>query len=251
MSVEYITKDKFHAKAFITHAKQAVIGSSALVGSSNFTVPGLLDNVELNVQLRREVAVLQEWYERHWDLAEDVTPEILKVVERHTALYSPFEVYARALHEFFRRHEMTDYEWLTAGPQNGGSKMYPILDYYQKEGYHELVSIAEQYHGTFLCDGVGLGKTFIGLMLIESLIKRHRKRVALFVPKAARKPVWEGKLRRYLPELFGEYSNLAIYNHTDLLRGGEYPERLSAGKGPSGRRYRRRGTPLPESRTEG
>ena len=105
--------------------------------------------------------------------------------------------------------------------------MYKILDYYQQEGYHELVSIARQYHGAFLCDGVGLGKTFIGLMLIESLIKRHSKRVALFVPKAARKPVWESKLRQYLPELFGEYSNLAIYNHTDLLRGGEYPDRLS------------------------
>jgi superfamily II DNA or RNA helicase len=97
---------------------------------------------------------------------------------------------------------------------------------YQQEGYHELVSIAGQYRGAFMCDGVGLGKTFIGLMLIESLIKRHRKRVALFVPKAARKPVWEDKLRRYLPELFGEYSNLAIYNHTDLLCAGDYPDRL-------------------------
>ncbi len=220
------TKEKFHAKAYITHAKQAVVGSSALVGSSNFTVPGLTDNVELNVQLRREVEILQEWYERHWESADDVTPEILKVVERHTAMYSPFEVYARALHEFFRRHEMTDYEWLTAGAENGGSRMYPILDHYQQEGYHELLGIAEQYHGAFLCDGVGLGKTFIGLMLIESLIKRHRKRVALFVPKAARRPVWEDKFRKYLPELFGEYSNLAIYNHTDLLRGGEYPEKL-------------------------
>jgi hypothetical protein len=83
------------------------------------------------------------------------------------------------------------------------------------------------YHGAFLCDGVGLGKTFIGLMLIESLIKRQRKRVALFVPKASRKPVWESKLRQYLPELFGEYSSLAIYNHTDLLRGGDYTDRLS------------------------
>ena len=52
-------------------------------------------------------------------------------------------------------------------PRNGGSKMYPILDYYQQEGFHELVSIADQYHGAFMCDGVGLGKTFIGLMLIE------------------------------------------------------------------------------------
>ena len=220
-------KEKFHAKAYITHAKLAVVGSSALVGSSNFTVPGLTENVELNVQLRREVEVLQAWFERHWENAEEITPEILQVVERQTALYDPFFVYARALHEFFRRHEMTDYEWLTAGAQNGGSRMYPILDYYQQEGFHELVDIAGQYHGAFLCDGVGLGKTFIGLMLIESLIKRHRKRVALFVPKAARKPVWEDKLRKYLPELFGyQYSNLAIYNHTDLLRGGEYPDRL-------------------------
>jgi hypothetical protein len=221
------TKDKFHAKAYITHAKQAVVGSSALVGSSNFTVPGLTDNVELNVQLRREVEILQEWFERHWDKADEITPDIIQVIERQTALYAPFYVYARSLHEFFRRHEMTDYEWLTAGPANGGSKIYKILDYYQQEGYHELAGIAKQYHGAFLCDGVGLGKTFIGLMLLESLIKRQRKRVALFVPKAARKPVWESKLRQYLPELFGEYSNLAIYNHTDLLRGGEYPDRLN------------------------
>lgn len=58
------TKDKFHAKAYITHAKQAVVGSSALVGSSNLTVPGLTTNVELNIQLRREVELLQDWYER-------------------------------------------------------------------------------------------------------------------------------------------------------------------------------------------
>lgn len=220
------TKEKFHAKAYITHAKQAVIGAAALVGSSNFTVPGVTDNVELNVQLRREVDLLQAWYERHWEEAQEITPDILRIVERHIRAYPPFDVYARALHEFFRRHEMTDYEWLTAGAANGGSRMYPVLDFYQQEGFHELVSIADKYRGAFLCDGVGLGKTFIGLMLIESLIKRHRKRVALFVPKAARKPVWENKLRQYLPELFGEYSNLAIYNHTDLLRAGEYTERL-------------------------
>ncbi|MBN1136941.1 MAG: helicase, partial [Anaerolineae bacterium] len=62
-----------------------------------------------------------------------------------------------------------------------------------------------------------------GLMVIERLLF-ERKRIALFVPKAARVDVWEAKLRRYLPEVRGRFSNLAIYNHTDLLRGGEYPE---------------------------
>ena len=36
--------------------------------------------------------------------------------------------------------------------------MYPVLDQYQKEGYHALMKIAAQYGGAFLCDGVGLGQ---------------------------------------------------------------------------------------------
>ncbi len=32
-------RDKFHAKAYITHAKLEVVGAQALVGSSNFTAP--------------------------------------------------------------------------------------------------------------------------------------------------------------------------------------------------------------------
>lgn len=44
---------KFHAKAYITHAKLEVVGSQALVGSSNFTGPGLTQNIELNVHVLR------------------------------------------------------------------------------------------------------------------------------------------------------------------------------------------------------
>ncbi len=215
-------KDKFHAKAYITHARLEVVGSAALVGSSNLSYPGLTENIELNVQITgRPVTVLQEWYDEHWGKAEDVTPEILRVIERHVREYSPFEVYARALHELFRRYEMTDKEWL-----ENESRVYPILDQYQKDGFHELIAIADKYRGAFLCDGVGLGKTFIGLMVIEYLVERQRRRVALFVPKAARKPVWERVLREHLPHLFGDFSNLVILHHTDLLRGGEFPERL-------------------------
>lgn len=218
-------KKKFHAKAYITHARQAVLGSFALVGSSNFTRQGLTDNVELNIQIRREVDILQAWYEDHWNEAEDITPEILRVVEKHARPYSPFEIYAKALHEFFRAHEMTTGEWELAGPENGGSRVYPILDQYQREGYDALIRIAKQHRGAFLCDGVGLGKTFVGLMVIERLLF-ERKRVALFVPKAAREPVWEAAIRRYLPQEGGDFSNLIVLNHTDLTRGGEFPQRL-------------------------
>ena len=97
-------KKKFHAKAYITHAHLEVVGSSALVGSSNFTLPGLTENIELNVQITgRPVSVLQEWYEEHWNDSEDITPEVLRTIERHIRDYSPFEVYAKALHELYRR----------------------------------------------------------------------------------------------------------------------------------------------------
>ena len=86
-------KGKFHAKTYITHAKLEVVGSQALVGSSNFTKPGLTENIELNVQIQsaREVAQLQDWFEAHWNQAKDVTEEVVDTVERHTRLYSPFE----------------------------------------------------------------------------------------------------------------------------------------------------------------
>ena len=211
------SKQKFHAKAYITHGKLAVVGSTALVGSSNFTLPGLNENVELNIQIRREVDTLQEWYERYWAEAEDITPEILQVIERHTREYSPFEVYAKSLQELFRRYTMTISEW-----EQKHSRLYRKLDRYQQDGYHELLEIANKYNGAFLCDGVGLGKTFIGMMLIERLVMHDRKRVVLLVPKSGRVPVWEISLNHYLPGINGKFSNLAIYNHTDLMRSGNY-----------------------------
>ena len=103
--------------------------------------------------------------------------------------------------------------------------MYPQLDQYQKEAYQAMLKISHQHRGGFLCDGVGLGKTFVGLLLIERLI-HDRKKVFLIVPKSGREAVWQRSLRKYLPHLFGGFSDLRIFNHTDLMRGGGFPEEL-------------------------
>jgi phosphatidylserine/phosphatidylglycerophosphate/cardiolipin synthase-like enzyme len=159
-------KDKFHAKCYLTHARQAVIGSFGLVGSSNFTKPGLEDNVELNVQIRgNDVKLLQDWYERHWDESEDITAEVLRTFERHTNPRSPFEIWFKALHELLRGHELTPDEW-----DRENSTIFPKLARYQQDAYKNLVEIARLYGCAFLCDGVGLGKTYVGLMLIERMV---------------------------------------------------------------------------------
>ena len=211
-------KDKFHAKAYLTHGRAAVIGSFGLVGSSNFTYPGLTDNVELNVQIRGpEVGLLQEWYERHWADAEDVTPEVLRTLERHTREYSPFEVWIKALDELMRGHELTPDEW-----DREQSSLFPILAKYQQDAYKNLIQIANRFGLAFLCDGVGLGKTFVGLMLLERMVVREGKRVVLFAPKAAREDVWERAIRKYLPDLNSGFVNFILYNHTDLQRKGNW-----------------------------
>ena len=221
-------KKKFHAKVYITHAKFDVIGAQALVGSSNFTRPGLTQNVELNIQVQsgREVAQLQDWFEAHWVEAEPVSDELLRVVSRHLRAFTPFEVFAKALHEYFRGHELTAGEW-----DEHRSRMFPHLDRYQKEAYWSLMKIARRYGGAFLCDGVGLGKTFVGLMLIERLVLHENKRVVVFAPKAAREGVWEPHLRDWLPDLGGvggasDFSNVVLFSHTDLNRKGDFPERF-------------------------
>lgn len=221
--------DKFHAKAYITHGRSAVLGAQALVGSSNFTRPGLTQNVELNIKIESdaEVQQLQDWFEYHWENATDITPEIESSIERQAEEFLPFDVYAKSLAALFQDESVTASEW-----DRDHSSMHPKLDRYQQEAYGSLMSIARQQGGALLCDGVGLGKTYVGLMLIERLVVHENKRVVLFAPKAVKEAVWEKEIKRHLSHVGGatgdvDFSNLTIFSHTDLTRPNDFPERFA------------------------
>lgn len=205
---------KFHAKAYIPHAKRKERSPEALVGSSNLTRPGIGDNVELNIRIVGDsVTELQAWYNRHWNEAEDVTSQILRILERHTKERSPFEIWTKALFEYVRGRETTPDQW-----DRKTSRIFPMLARYQSDAYKKLLPIAANYAGAFLCDGVGLGKTYIGLMLIERMIVRHGKRIVLFAPKTAKEDVWRPLLDKLLPDLASDFQPLVCYSHTDLQR---------------------------------
>ena len=215
-------QSKFHAKAYITYFRDEyknqfiqamnIPAGYALVGSSNFTKAGLTQNIELNVQVNHDVEQLQEWFEKMWCQGEDITDAVLKVIENHCKEYSPFDVYLRSMYEYFKSREETVSEW-----ENNDSVIYSGLSQYQKDGYNSLVEIADKYSGAFLCDGVGLGKSFVGLMLIERYVKKERKNVVLIVPAAARISVWETTIKKYIPEILDGFYPFKIINHTDLL----------------------------------
>lgn len=204
---------KFHAKAYITHSKLKVVGSAALVGSSNFTRPGLTQNVELNVKFQGpEVVDLQTWYEEHWAQAVPVSPEVLAVLNHNVREFTPFEVYAKALHALTADADPTDKTW-----EESESTIYPLLAPYQREAFHSLVEMAKQWGGGFLTDGVGLGKTFVGLMLTEYFAVRQRKNVLIMATKTGQDAVWNPEIKERLPELYGgQFSNVIVKAHTDL-----------------------------------
>ncbi len=212
IEIRVYDKKKFHAKAYITHSRLKVVGSAALVGSSNFTRPGLTQNVELNVRFQgSEIVELQEWFEQHWNEAAPVNTELLSVLEHNVRPFTPFEVYAKALHALTANVDPGDKSW-----ELSESAIYPILAPYQREAFHALVEMSTRWNGGFLTDGVGLGKTFVGLMLTEYYAVRHRKNVLIMATKTGQDAVWNPELKEYLPGLFGEFTNVIVKAHTDL-----------------------------------
>ena len=79
--------------------------------------------------------------------------------------------------------------------------MWPLLDKYQRDGYEAMLRIAGEWKWCVLCDGVGLGKTYVGLMLIERLADYDGKNVLLLTPKSAHNAVWEPELKDKLSKL--------------------------------------------------
>jgi len=209
------SKAKFHAKALLMQLKKPHLSNYGILGSSNFTDAGLRRNVELNLLTSEQyqLEALQKWFETHWEEAEDVKEEIIGTIQPHIKEYSPYEVYVKALYEYFLGKEVPSSSW-----EESHSRIYSILDELQQIGYRQALWIAEKWGGALVCDGVGFGKTYIGLMLIERFL-HERKRVLLIVPKSARKSVWEKRLLELLPEEYGGAyagNQIIILNHTDM-----------------------------------
>jgi len=221
LQVRVYPRAKFHPKCYLIHTKPAQLVDCALVGSSNFTEPGLTVNVELNLLTTDQLHLraLWEWYEKMWKEAEDAAPEMLKVIERHLRAYSPFEVWAKALYEYFAGREAPVSEW-----EERESVAFPILSRYQQDAYRQARAIADRWGGALICDGVGLGKTYVGAMLLEYHLKQGH-RTLLIVPKSARS-VWESQRRDDPMQLIRERyrrafrESVVILNHTDFGREG-------------------------------
>ena len=220
--VRVYDQTKFHAKLNLIRSVENSRVDCATVGSSNFTRPGLIQNIELNsfITDATHIEKLRDWYDARWGEASEVKEELLRTIQRHLMEYPPFTVYAKALHAYFQGREKPADDW-----EENESVIYRMLSQYQKDGYHAALQIADTWQGALICDGVGSGKTYIGLMLLERYLMEN-KRVLLITPKSVEKSVWKSQITHHLEPKYGRLlrEHYDISRHTDFGRQGRISE---------------------------
>jgi hypothetical protein len=236
-----------HAKAYLFHQDNVGLHNradrlrpfAAIVGSSNFTGPGLVSNRELNLvhrvilpteeavdreaaeragyleQLRdrktlldpagvdvpddarrfiksevgaRAITDLMGWYERQWADSVDFKNELIELLDASkfgTKEYTPYEVYTKALYEYFKEELGED------APELGRSAV--DLAEFQEDAAKKARRILARYDGVLIADSVGLGKTWIGKKLLEDFAY-HRRQKAVVVCPASLRAMWQREL---------------------------------------------------------
>jgi len=175
VKVRLYTKQRLHSKAYLflyqkEAAEQSRSEGIAIVGSSNLTLSGFKHSTELNVIVRgnENFKELENWFQEVWEESEPFKTELLSSIEESWALKyaNPYDIYVLVLYNLvqskmkFRSHVLWDWRGM------------PKLYQFQKIAVMQAYEILNRYSGVFVCDVVGLGKTFIGAALLKQLGER-------------------------------------------------------------------------------
>ena len=194
----------------------------AIVGSSNFTGAGLTTNRELNLShkaalteedvpqaesgpaaSREEVALrvrlmssvgakaifeLDKWFRQQWEASRDFKQELIELLDASKfgrKEYTPYQVYMKALFEYFK--DDLDAEVVTA------TRSVIDLAEFQEDAVKKARKILARYDGVLIGDSVGLGKTWIGKKLLEDYAYHLRQKALVVCPASLRK-MWTDEL---------------------------------------------------------
>lgn len=172
------TEAPIHAKIYIMRkdpAKDTEHYGSVITGSSNFSMAGLVNNLEFNVELKdsRDVQFALDKFEELWAKGVDIKESYIDTIETKTWLrddITPYEIYLKTLYEYFKEEINADKEAVL-------DKLLPegfMKLQYQLDAVVEAEKKLEAYGGVFISDVVGLGKTYICAMLAKK-VKKGKK----------------------------------------------------------------------------
>ena len=229
-----------HAKCYLLYGgrgdQQAIFDYLnplvGIVGSSNFTAPGLLYNHELNLvhktllepaevedpmarsevvhhkQLQpnpriapdnqlllksevgaRAIIDLAGWFDARWQEAVDFKADLITLLEDSKFgghAYTPYQIYLKALYEYFR-------DDLDGDARPVATRSAVELSEFQDDAVKKARRILARYDGVIVADSVGLGKTWIGKKLLEDYAY-HQRQKALVICPASLRTMWQREL---------------------------------------------------------
>lgn len=175
---------------------------AALVSSANLTRGGLTANLELGMVHYQPnvVGMSLVWHRRMWDDARDFREELLESLRPPSLVSDPQTVFLRALLELYEPEadapvQASELQTLTAFQQDGFTRAKQILD---------------RYGGVLYADGVGMGKTEVGLQFIREYTRDQGQHVLVISPAQLRDNLWEQRLiEANLPGTVVSYQQLA------------------------------------------
>ena len=215
-----------HGKLY--HVKNGEV-NQAMLGSSNFTGPGLGlraegNNVELNLVVNddRDREDLLAWFEEWWNeekLTEDVKDVVLRELERLYANQAPDFIYYLTLFHIFKefidgeRDADSDLKNL----QLPDTKIWRKLYGFQKDGAKTAINKIKELNGCILADSVGLGKTYTALAVIK-YFELKNERVLVLCPKKLSRNWTLYRNPSTLNPFTDDKLRYDVLHHTDLSR---------------------------------
>ena len=219
-------RERFHGKAYIFEApdsksvtKPPIVG---IVGSSNLTFSGLRSNTELNAAVyTQDAEALLQWYQDRWKESDDFSKELFKVLEsswishRPGHFPPPYLVYLKTIYELYKESLQTTEEILRT------FVVYQDLYNFQKWAVLRAIQIASKYGGVMVSDVVGMGKTYVGLALLEHFYHKNysqgiRGKILVICPPKLNS-MWESMITKY--SLHADTLSLGMLSQADF-----YPE---------------------------
>ena len=195
-----------HGKAYVigelNDAGSPIGAGAALVSSANLTQGGLTANLELGMVHYQPnvVGMALGWYQRLWDDAQDFREELLELLRPPSLESDPQTVFLRALLELYE-------------DDLGADVPLPelhTLTAFQRDGFARAKRIMDRYGGVLYADGVGMGKTEIGVQFIREHTRDLGQHVLVISPAQLRDRLWEQRLsEENLPGTVVSYQQLA------------------------------------------
>ncbi|MCD4734250.1 NgoFVII family restriction endonuclease, partial [bacterium] len=195
LEVRMYTKGRLHAKAYLLLQQR---DERAVVGSSNLTASGFVNNRELNTITKNELEVkeLKSWFDQLWEESDDFDEELFQVIEHSPMMMkplTPYEMYLRICFEMVG-DQLDENAERNVRRLEGG--IFDKLAEFQRMAMLQAILNCREYGGTLIADVVGLGKTYIGLGLLR-FFQEFEDKIPLVICPAGLKKMWEEKFAEY------------------------------------------------------